>query len=87
VGNVKGKRGETEAKMMINLALSLIMAIAVVIMGFYSMAFSRSAANWILSLDRGLARTDIHEKVYRAGFTAVGASFIMFGILTVFLVV
>ena len=73
--------------MMINLALSLIMAIAVVIMGFYSMAFSRSSANWILSLDRGLARTDIHEKVYRAGFTAVGASFIMFGILTVFLVV
>lgn len=73
--------------MMVNLALSLVMAVAVVIMGLYSVAFSRSAANWMLSLDRELVRADIHEKVYRAGFTAAGASFIMFGILTVFLVV
>jgi hypothetical protein len=83
----KGKTGETEAKMMVNLALSLMMAVAVVIMGLYSIAFSHSAANWVLSIDRELARTDLHQKVYRAGFTAVGASFIMFGILTVFLVV
>lgn len=72
--------------MMINMALSLTMAAAVVITGFYSMAFSRSAANWALSLDRDLERPDFHEKVYRAGFTVVGASFITFGILTVLLV-
>lgn len=71
---------------MISMGLSIAMAVAVVIVGLYSLVFSHSAASWALSLDGRMKRPDLHEKVYRAGFTVVGASFIMFGILTVLLI-
>ncbi len=71
---------------MVNLSLSIIMAVSVVVIGLYSVVFSRSAATWALGLDNNIARPDLHEKVYRAGFAVVGFSFIAFGLLTVLLV-
>lgn len=71
---------------MVNLIVSIIMAVSVVIIGLYSVVFSRSAAAWALGLDNNIARPDLHEKVYRAGFAVVGFSFIAFGLLTVLLV-
>jgi hypothetical protein len=71
---------------MLSPGLSVVMAVIVVVIGLYSFVFSRSAASWVLSRDSNPVRPDFHEKVYTAGFTVVGASFIMFGILTVLLI-
>jgi hypothetical protein len=83
VGKNKLKSGGRE---MVDLMISMMMAVTVVIVGLYSVVFGRSAANWVLKLDNNLVRTDLHEKVYRTGFTVVGALFIAFGILTVLLI-
>ncbi len=71
---------------MISMTLSIIAAVFVAMIGLYSIVFRHSAANWALSLDNNIARPDLHERVYRAGFAVVGASFIAFGLLTVLLI-
>jgi len=71
---------------MANMTIGIIAAIFVAVIGLYSIVFSRSAATWALGLDNNIARPGLHEKVYRAGFAVVGASFIAFGLLTVLLV-
>ncbi|MDD5270968.1 MAG: hypothetical protein PHE80_07270 [Candidatus Omnitrophica bacterium] len=68
------------------MTIGIIAAVFVAVVGLYSVVFSRSAAIWVLGLDNNIARPDLHEKVYRAGFAVVGFSFIAFGLLTVLLV-
>ncbi|HRZ67174.1 MAG TPA: hypothetical protein P5521_03480 [Candidatus Omnitrophota bacterium] len=71
---------------MASMSIGIIAAVFVAVVGLYSVVFSRSAATWVLGLDNNIARPDLHEKVYRAGFAVVGFSFIAFGLLTVLLV-
>jgi len=71
---------------MVSVTLSIIAAVLVAMIGLYSVVFRHSAANWVLSLDNNIARPDLHEKVYKAGFAVVGFSFMAFGLLTVLLV-
>ncbi|MFA5093988.1 MAG: hypothetical protein WC512_01935 [Candidatus Omnitrophota bacterium] len=71
---------------MSNAILSLVMALAVVIIGLYSVAFRNSAASWAAGLYKGNASSSINEKVYTTCFGVVGVSLMAFGMLTVLLV-
>ncbi len=72
---------------MSNVTLSLVMALAVVIIGIYSVTFRHSAASWAAGLYKANAGLDANEKVYTTCFGVVGVSLMTFGILTALLVV
>ena len=68
------------------LAIEVLLALAVIIIGIYGMAFSRAAASWAVGVDGRLVRTTIGENVYRVGFMVVGAFFVTFGVLMAILI-
>jgi hypothetical protein len=71
---------------MSNAILSLVMALAVVVIGLYSVAFRHSVASWAAGLYKGSVGSGINEKVYRTCFGVVGVSLMVFGMLTMLLV-
>ena len=64
----------------------MMLAILVIILGLYAVTFRNTAAAWAIGIDGKVARTNISEKVYTAGFTVVGAFFVTFGVLIVLLI-
>lgn len=64
----------------------MLLAILVVMLGLYYLAFGKAAAANAARLDEKLIRRTIGEKIYRIGFKIVGAFCVAFGVLTILLI-